>query len=356
MASYTPTILFLSAQELEQICLFVKSASLAQKLSALNNPHGATLMTMGPDPAERLLSMFEGAAKETLSRHIKDPTQTSTFSLIQSIPLDRNQRREIHNLIRQLSKGTLDSGLDHKTSRINVYLRGTGSSYHKPETQRPRFPQKIAPRTAGPRNVAPRNVVPRAGSPLEASSVIAPRAAPSIILKAEQQQKLDAWNKAAAEQTALNLAARAEAIAAPPMTDFKEKDWVANETFKCTAKPQEEESAEVVAERAERKKNAVPPHMRRAAAKKDLMIRFACFFSFFLVSLDTHEYYNQSAFETLLLLSCCGINSYHEFTMQGTSAQPRTSSDSDVFTSSQWTITAKICLVFAWFEFRTACR
>ncbi|KEQ83494.1 hypothetical protein M438DRAFT_34341 [Aureobasidium pullulans EXF-150] len=87
-----------------------------------------------------------------------------------------------------------------------------------------------------------------------------------------------------------------------------------------------------------------------------LMIRFACFFSVFLVSLDTHEYYNQSAFETLLLLSCCGINSYHEFTMQGTSAQPRTSSDSDVFTSSQWTITAKICLVFAWFEFRTACR
>ncbi|THZ85403.1 hypothetical protein D6C84_03345 [Aureobasidium pullulans] len=267
MASYTPTILFLSAQELEQICLFVKSASLAQKLSALNNPHGATLMTMGPDPAERLLSMFEGAAKETLSRHIKDPTQTSTFSLIQSIPLDRNQRREIHNLIRQLSKGTLDSGLDHKTSRINVYLRGTGSSYHKPETQRPRFPQKIAPRTAGPRNVIPRHVAPRTG--FATRSVIAPRAAPSIILKAEQQQKLDAWNKAAAEQTALNLAARAEAIAAPPMTDFKEKDWVANETFKCTAKPQEEESAEVVAERAERKKNAVPPHMRRAAAKKE---------------------------------------------------------------------------------------
>ncbi|TIA39578.1 hypothetical protein D6C79_07617 [Aureobasidium pullulans] len=291
MASYTPTILFLSAQELEQICLFVKSASLAQKLSALNNPHGATLMTMGPDPAERLLSMFEGAAKETLSRHIKDPTQTSTFSLIQSIPLDRNQRREIHNLIRQLSKGTLDSGLDHKTSRINVYLRGTGSSYHKPETQRPRFPQKIAPRTTGPRNVAPRNVAPRAGfatrsvvapragfatrsvvaprAGFATRSVIAPRAAPSIILKAEQQQKLDAWNKAAAEQTALNLAARAEAIAAPPMTDFKEKDWVANETFKCTAKPQEEESAEVVAERAERKKNAVPPHMRRAAANKE---------------------------------------------------------------------------------------
>ncbi|CAC9889241.1 hypothetical protein D6C90_10476 [Aureobasidium pullulans] len=272
MASYTPTILFLSAQELEQICLFVKSASLAQKLSALNNPHGATLMTMGPDPAERLLSMFEGAAKETLSRHIKDPTQTSTFSLIQSIPLDRNQRREIHNLIRQLSKGTLDSGLDHKTSRINVYLRGTGSSYHKPETQRPRFPQKIAPRTAGPRNVAPRNVTPHHVAPragFATRSVIAPRAAPSIILKAEQQQKLDAWNKAAAEQTALNLAARAEAIAAPPMTDFKEKDWVANETFKCTAKPQEEESAEVVAERAERKKNAVPPHMRRAAANKE---------------------------------------------------------------------------------------
>ena len=292
MASYTPTILFLSAQELEQICLFVKSASLAQKLSALNNPHGATLMTMGPDPAERLLSMFEGAAKETLSRRIKDPTQTSTFSLIQSIPLDRNQRREIHNLIRQLSKGTLDSGLDHKTSRINVYLRGTGSSHHKPETQRPRFPQKIAPRTAGPRNVAPRtagphniaprnvaprnvaprnvaprNVAPRAG--FATRSVVAPRAAPSIILKAEQQQKLDAWNKAAAEQTALNQAARAEAMAAPPMTDFKEKDWVANETFKCTAKPQEEESAEVVAERAERKKNAVPPHMRRAAVNKE---------------------------------------------------------------------------------------
>ncbi|THY10173.1 hypothetical protein D6D01_09376 [Aureobasidium pullulans] len=272
MASYTPTILFLSAQELEQICLFVKSASLAQKLSALNNPHGATLMTMGPDPAERLLSMFEVAAKETLSRHIKGPTQTSTFPLIQSIPLDRNQRREIHNLIRQLSKGTLDSGLDHKTSRINVYLRGTGSSYHKPETQRPRFPQNIAPRTAGPRNVAPRNVAsrnvaPRAG--FATRSVVAPRAAPSIILNAEQQQKLDAWNKAATEQTALNQAARAEAMAAPPMTDFKEKDWVANETFKSTAKPQEEESAEVVAERAERKKNAVPPHMRRAAANKE---------------------------------------------------------------------------------------
>ncbi|CAD0111355.1 unnamed protein product [Aureobasidium uvarum] len=280
MPSTTPTIVFLSAEDLDQLRVCIKSRGLQKKLSTMNNPHGATLMTVTLNPTQRLLSMFEGDARKKLQLYLNDPTPSATFTTIQSVPLKRDQRREVHNLIRQLSKGNLDSGLDNQTSRIDVFVRRTTSQYHKQESQRPRVPrqqntqQQRTPTRASPyhntnatRN-GPRNKLATRGA--------APRAAPSVPRTAEQQAKLDAWIEtpaqiAAREETAAE--ARANRRNQPP-TEFKSVDWVSlvDVTFKSTAKKTGLKlTPEELAQRAERRKKALPPHMRGTVseAQKD---------------------------------------------------------------------------------------
>ncbi|CAD0084486.1 unnamed protein product [Aureobasidium vineae] len=274
MPSTTPTIVFLSAEDLDQLRVCIKSRGLQEKLSAMNNPHGATLMTVTLNTTQRLLSMFEGDARKKLQLYLNDPTPSATFTTIQSVPLRRDQRREVHNLIRQLSNSKLDSGLDNQTSRIDVFVRNTISQYHKQENQRPRVPrqqntqQQRAPTRAFPyhntnatRN-APRNKLATRGT--------APRAAPSVPLTAEQQAKVDVWIETPAQIAAREEAAaeaRAKRRNAPP-TKFKSVDWVSlvDATFKSTAKETGPElTPEELAQRAERRKKALPPHMRGAA-------------------------------------------------------------------------------------------
>jgi hypothetical protein len=218
MSSTAPTIIFLSAEDLDQLRVCIKSRALQQKLSAINNPHGATLMTVSLNPTQRLLSMFEGDAKEKLSLYLKDPTQSVNFCKIQSIPLKkRDERREVHNLVRQLSKGKLDSGLDNETSRINVFVRSSTTQYHKQENQRPRQPntqQQRVPVRASPyhntkndRNSASRKKLATRG--------VAPRASPTVSL-AEAAQPTTQNEGTAAE-------ARAERRDAPvPETEHIE--------------------------------------------------------------------------------------------------------------------------------------
>jgi hypothetical protein len=271
MSSTAPTIVFLSAEDLDQIRVCIKSRTLQEKLSAVNNPHGATLMTVSLNPTQRLLSMFEGDAKEKLSLYIKDPTLSAKFGNIQSVPLKRDERREIHNLIRQLSKGKLDSGLDNETSRINVFVRSNTSQYHKQENQRPRAPrqqntqQTRAPVRASPyrntnnnRNAAPRNKLATRG----AASRTPPTAPLTKVAQPTAQPQV-----AAAE-------ARAKRREAPSSetTHFELHNARVEQTYTCTAKTKEPElTPEEIAERAERRKNAVPPHMRGTASqsKKD---------------------------------------------------------------------------------------
>jgi hypothetical protein len=271
MSSTAPTIIFLSAEDLDQLCVCIKSRALQEKLSAVNNPHGATLMTVSLNPTQRLLSMFEGDAKEMLSLYIKDPTQCIKFSQIQSVPLKRDERREVHNLIRQLSKGKLDSGLDNETSRINVFVRSSTTKYHQQENQRPRLPrqqntqQQRAPVRASSyrnannnHNTASRNKLATRG--------VAPRASPKVPL-AEAAQPTAQTKGTAAE-------ARAERRDAPvPETEHIELHRArVEQTYTFTGKKQEPElTPEEIAERAERRKNAVPPHMRGTASqsKKD---------------------------------------------------------------------------------------
>jgi hypothetical protein len=272
MSSTAPTIIFLSAEDLDQLRVCIKSRALQEKLSAVNNPHGATLMTVSLNPTQRLLSMFEGDAKEKLSLHLKDPTQSVEFSKIQSIPLKkRDERREVHNLVRQLSKGKLDSGLDNETSRTIVYVRSSTTQDHKQEDPRPRLPrqpntqQQRAPIRASPyrntkndRNTASRNKL--------ATSGVAPRASPTVPL-AEAGQSTAQNGGAAAE-------VHAERRDAPvPETEHIELHRARIEqTYTFTGKKQEPElTPEEIAERAERTKNAVPPHMRGTVSqsKKD---------------------------------------------------------------------------------------
>jgi hypothetical protein len=272
MSSTAPTIIFLSAEDLDQLRVCIKSRALQEKLSAVNYPHGTTLMTVSLNPTQRLLSMFGGDAKEKLSLHLKNPTQSVNFSKIQSIPLKkRDERREVHNLIRQLSKGKLDSGPDNETSRINVYVRSSTTQYHKQENQRLRLPrqpntqQQRAPvraslyrNTKNDHNTASRNKLATRG--------VAPRASPTAPLAGTAQPT--AQNEGAAAE------ARAERRDAPvPETEHIELHRArVEQSYTFTGKQQEPElTPEEIAERAERRKNAVPPHIRGTASqsKKD---------------------------------------------------------------------------------------
>jgi hypothetical protein len=269
MSSTAPTIIFLSAEDLDQLRVCIKSRALQEKLSAVNNPHGATLMTVSLNPTQRLLSMFKGDAKEKLSLYFKDPSQSVSFSKIQSVPLKKpDERREAHNLIRQLSKGKLDSGLDNETSRINVFVKSSTTQYHKSKNQRPRQPntqQQCEPVRASPyrntkndRNAASRKKLATRG--------VAPRASPTVPL-AEAAQPTAQKEGTAAE-------ARAERRdASVPETEHIELHRVRIEqTCTFTSKKQEPElTPEEIAELAERRKNVVPPHMRGTVSqsKKD---------------------------------------------------------------------------------------
>ncbi|KAG9830272.1 hypothetical protein KCU98_g13113, partial [Aureobasidium melanogenum] len=272
MSSAAPTIVTLSAEDLDQLRVCIKSRSLQEKLSAIKNPHGAILMTATPNPTQRLLSMFEDDAKEQLSLYFKDPTQP--FTTLQSIPfLKRDERREAHNLIRQISNDKLDSGFDNETSRINVFVRKTPSKHQ--ENQRPRQqkaqqkrpPTKISPHsnTNGVHKTTPRNK--------SAARSLASRITPSTPLTAEQKAKLARHMESAAQVTAQNEAAAAEARAKRrPVKpcEFKTMDWSHGKvTYKCTNKavPEPELTPEEIAEQAERKRNAVPPHKRGAASQ-----------------------------------------------------------------------------------------
>ena len=57
MSSAAPTIITLSAEDLDQLRVCIKSRSLQEKLSAIKNPHGAILMTATPNPTQRPLDM-----------------------------------------------------------------------------------------------------------------------------------------------------------------------------------------------------------------------------------------------------------------------------------------------------------
>ncbi|KAG9530811.1 hypothetical protein KCU93_g2432, partial [Aureobasidium melanogenum] len=272
MSSTAPTIITLSAEDLDQLRVCIKSRSLQDKLSAIKNPHGAILMTATPNPTQRLLSMFEDGAKEKLSLYLKDPTQP--FTTLQSIPLTkRDERREAHNLIRQLSNDKLDSGLDNETSRINVFVRETPSKHQ--DNQRPRQqkvqqkrpPTKASPHsnTNGVHKTTPRNK--------PAARSLASRITPSTPLTAEQKAKLARHMESAAQATTQKKAAAAKRQPVKPC-EFKRMDWSHGEViYKCTnpVVPEPELSPEEIAEQAERRKNAVPPHKRGAAsqAKKD---------------------------------------------------------------------------------------
>lgn len=260
MSPAAPTIITLSAEDLEQLRVCIKSHPLQEKLSAINNPHGAILMTASPNPTQRLLSMFEDDAKEKLSLYLKDPTRP--FTRLQSIPLERNQRREAHNLIRQVSHDKLDSGLDNETFRINVFVRDPRSKQQ--EKQRPlqqkaqqkRPPPKASPRTNtnGIHKAKPRNK--------PATRSLASRITPSTPLTAEQKAKLATY-----------MQTKTSAAQAPTkrrlVTEFTKMDWSQGEvTYKCTTKRVQEPelTPEEIAEQAERRKNAVPPHKSGAAS------------------------------------------------------------------------------------------
>lgn len=263
MSSAAPTIITLSAEDLEQLRVCIKSRSLQEKLSAINNPHGAILMTATPNPTQRLLSMFEDDAKEKLSLYIKDPTQP--FTTIQSVPLERNQRREAHNLIRQVSEDKLDSSLDSETSRINVFVRSPTSKQQEKQrlrqqkTQQKRPPNKASARskTNGIQKATPRNKPAARG--------LASRITPSTPLTAEQKAKLARYMQGDASVAEAPTKRR-------PVTEFKTIDWSHGEVkYKCTNKRVQEPelSPEEIAEQAERKKNAVPPHKRSAVSQTE---------------------------------------------------------------------------------------
>ena len=300
MSSAAPTIVFLSAEDLDQLRVCIKSRPLQEKLSALKNPHGATLMTATINPTQRLPSMFEGTAKEKLSLYLKDPTQSVNFNDIHSIPLKRGQRREVHNLIRQVSKDKLDSDLDNETSRINIFVRSTTTQPHKQQNQNPRFPrqqktqQQRAPVRAIPYRNTNNNRNANSRNKLATRGVAAPRASPPAHLTVEQLAKKFAGKEKAAQPTAQNEAASTEQTTqpttqteaavgeahveccdAPPVegvTHHKLHNATVDETFKLrTPKNKKPElTAEEIAEREERRKNVVPPHMRGAASQGNM--------------------------------------------------------------------------------------
>ena len=315
MSSASPTIVFLSAEDLDQLRVCIKSRTLKEKLSALKNPHGATLMTASLNPMQRLLSMFEGNAKEKLSLYLKDPTQSVNFNDIKSVPLKRGQRREVHNLIRQVSKDKLDSDLDNETSRINIFVRSTAPQPYK-QNQGPRFPhkqntqQQRAPvRTTPYRNTNNRNNASR--PKLATRGVTAPRTSTSAPLTVEQLAKKFAPSKQAAQpatqqeaaqpstqndtaqstaqndaaqptaqDTAIQPTAQNEALVMEAQTEARDTSASGVkthelhnarvvETFKLRLPKNKvpDLSAEETAEREERRKNFDAPHLRGAATQ-----------------------------------------------------------------------------------------
>ncbi|KAH0347160.1 hypothetical protein KCU81_g3696, partial [Aureobasidium melanogenum] len=267
MSSAAPTIITLSPEDLEQVRVCIKSRALQEKLSAIKNPHGAILMTAAPNPTSRLLSMFEDDAKEKLSSYLKDPTQP--FTTLQSMPLtNRDQRREAHNLIRQVSNDKLDSGLDNETCRINVFVRNIPSKQQ--ENQRPRQQKAQKKRTPakaasnsnanGIHKATPRNK--------PAARSLASRITPSKPLTTEQKAKLAKHMQSAAQVTAQREAAAKPHPVKP--FEFKKMDWSQGEiTYKYRAGTEKEPelTSEEIDEQAERKRNAVPPHRRGAASQ-----------------------------------------------------------------------------------------
>lgn len=297
MSSAAPTIVLLSAEDLEQVRACIKSDALKKKLSAVNYPHGATLMTASVNPTQRLLSMFEDNAKILLSLYLKDPTQPVNFNDIKSIPLKRGQRREAHNLIRHVSNDKLDSDLDNETSRINVFVRSTTIQTHKQEKKCPRqqkTQQKTqqkpegnrAPVRAAPYKNTKNNRKAASRKSLATRGVAAPRTPPPVHMTVEQlAQKFGPKDQVAqnepsqttapieASQPIAQTEAFAEHVDTPPVKfrTIELSNARVNETFKLrTLKNKEPElSAEEIAERAELRKNTVPPHMRVAESESN---------------------------------------------------------------------------------------
>ncbi|KAG9952955.1 hypothetical protein KCU85_g1667, partial [Aureobasidium melanogenum] len=268
MSSAAPTIITLSPEDLEQLRVCIKSRSLQEKLSAIKNPHGAVLMTAAPNPSSRLLSMFEDDAKEKLSLYLKDSTQS--FTTLQSMPLtNREQRREAHNLIRQVSNDKLDSGLDIESSRINVFVRNVPSKQQENQcprqqkAQQKRTPAKAASHSNpnGIHKATPRNK--------PAARSLASRITPSRPLTAEQKAKLAKHMQSAAQVTAQKEAAAVKSRRAKPF-EFKTMDWSQGEiTYKYRAGSEKDPdlAPEEIVEQVERKRNAIPPHKRGAASQ-----------------------------------------------------------------------------------------
>lgn len=290
-------VVYLSAQDLEQLRVCVKNPpSLSTKLSALTNPSGVTILTGTSDPFKRLLALFEGAAQQQLQGFLNEPDKLTSFATIQSSPVERKERKEIHHLIRELSKGKLDSATTHSSARISVFLKGSASiRYHNTQTrpfqtrqsrntqpqQRPqprgRFMTPSSVRKPVATRVALSPAVPtperQAGPPSTAvpttdSQAIGPSTAP---VKDEREKKLAAWGDWTVKENDRREAIRS-AAAAPP-TETKPARWAIDEDFKLTKKyegVQEStksirEVGAVVSAEEKFKKNAVAPHRRAAA-------------------------------------------------------------------------------------------
>jgi hypothetical protein len=172
----------------------------------------------------------------------------------------------------------------------------TATQPHKQQNQGPRqqnTKQQRGPARATPyRNTNNRNAASR--NKLATRGVAAPRAAPSTHLTVEQLAKKFAGKEKATQPTVSNEAASTEQIAqsttqneavsveahaercdAPPVegvTHHKIRNANIEETFKYRApknkKP--ELTTEEIAEREERRKNVVPPHMRGAASQGNM--------------------------------------------------------------------------------------
>jgi len=310
MSSAAPTIVFLTAEDLEKMLVCIKSDTLKEKLSAINNPHGATLTTASLNSTQRLLDMFEGDAQKLLSLYLKDPTQSVNVNDIKSIPLKRGQRREVHNLIRQVSKDKLDSDLDSETSRIQVFVRNTAIQNHKQEKQRQQKPQqkpqqkaqqntqqntqqnrpsaRAAPyrNTKNNRKAASRNKLATRGvaatrTPASTHMTVeqlAQKFAPkdqstqsTTQNEATQTPASNETTQPSAQTEAAPVEAHPEHVDAPPV-EFRTIELHnarIHETFKLRVPKnvEPELSAEEIAERAEARKNVVPPHMRGAASE-----------------------------------------------------------------------------------------
>jgi hypothetical protein len=269
MSQTGSNIILLTAMDLAQLSVRITCPVLSQKLSAIKNSCGVTFMTVDANPIRHLLSLFEDGAKETLSRCIKEPAHLSNLTAIYTKPLERKDRKQVHDLIRQLFKGKVDSIVDNDTRRIKVFLKGTESTqYHqKSENQPLRTSQQATQQRRAPfksnslgNNTAAHKPSLRTTRTTRTAQTSAVRPPPSAPSTAEHQAKLAAWNESAAKETARIEAEGARRVAAPPVVS-KPVEFNGDVTYKIR-KSKDAVVASDNKQDGRPKKDFVPPHRR----------------------------------------------------------------------------------------------